>query len=117
VIGDGGKTTEVILHQGRRDTTAKRIAGEPLRPRKSIALDAKVLEKYVGRYQVSPVRVFAVTLEDGHLLTQMTGQQKIEVLPATERDFFVRDVDIQLTFLTALVTAAHVALRLGIIVG
>jgi CubicO group peptidase (beta-lactamase class C family) len=97
-IGDGGKATEVIVHQGGRDTSAKRIAGEPLRPRKSIALDATVLEKYVGRYQVTPARVFAVTLENGHLLTQMTGQGKIEVLPESEHDFFAKNLDAQLTF-------------------
>ena len=98
--GEGGKATEVIVHQGGRDIPAKRIAGEPLRPHKSIALDAKILEKYVGRYQAAPARIFAVTLEDGHLFTQMTGQVKIEVLPESERDFFVKDLDAQLTFLT-----------------
>lgn len=98
--GDGGKATELIVHQGGRDTTAKRIAGEPLRPRKSIVLDAKILEKYVGRYRVPPERVFAVTLEGGHLFTQMTGQGKIEVLAESEHDFFVKDVDAQLTFHT-----------------
>jgi CubicO group peptidase (beta-lactamase class C family) len=96
--GDGGKATEAVVHQGGHDINAKRIPGEPLRPRKSISLDAKVMEKYVGRYQVPPSRIFAVTLEDGHLFTQMTGQGKIEVLPESDHEFFVKDLDAQLTF-------------------
>ncbi len=96
--GDGGKATEVVVHQGGRDTAAKRIPGEPLRPRKAIALEPKAMERYVGRYEMAPGRVFAVTLEDGHLFTQMTGQGKLEVLPESDRDFFVKDLDAQVKF-------------------
>lgn len=96
--GDDGKATGLTFRQGARETTAKRVPGEPLRPRKSIALDSKVLEKYVGRYQVPPSRIFSVSLEGGRLFSQMTGQGKIEVLPENEHDFFVKDLDVQLTF-------------------
>jgi hypothetical protein len=98
--GDDGKATEIVFHQGGRDTLAQRVPGEPLKPRKSIALDSRILEKYVGRYQVPPARIFAVTLEDGHMFTQMTGQGKFEVLAETDHDFFVKDFDAQLTFHT-----------------
>jgi len=98
--GADGKATELTLHQGGRDMPAKRIPGEPMRPPKSVPLDAKVLEKYVGRYQVPPSRVFTVTVEDGHLVTQMTGQGPVPVLASGQHDFFVKDVDIRLTFQT-----------------
>jgi len=98
--GEGGKATQLVLHQGGRDMEAKRVPGEPLRPPKSIALDPKVMEKYAGRYQMPQGRVFAVALENGHLMTQMTGQGKIEVLPQSDHEFFVKDLDAQLTFHT-----------------
>jgi D-alanyl-D-alanine carboxypeptidase len=63
-----------------------------------VAVDARILKKYVGRYLVPPARVFTVTLEDGHLFTQMTGQGKFEVLPESEHDFFLKNLDAQLTF-------------------
>src|ERR1700686_5243609 len=67
---------------------------------KQVAVDTRILKKYVGRYLVPPARVLTVTLEDGHLFTQMTGQGKIEVLPESEHDFFVKNLDAQLTFHT-----------------
>ena len=67
--GDDGKATELVLHQAGTDRPAKRIPGEPLRPRKAIALDPKIMEKYAGRYQMAPDRFFLVTLENGHLMT------------------------------------------------
>jgi len=67
---------------------------------KQVAVDTRILKKYVGRYLVPPARVFTVTLEDGHLFTQMTGQGKIEVLPESEHDFLVMNLDAQLTFHT-----------------
>ena len=98
--GADGRATGLVLHQGGRDLTAKRIPGEPLRPPKSVSIDPKILAKYVGRYEVPPSRVFTVTLEDGHLVTQMTGQGPIPVLASSEHDFFVKDVDVRLTFHT-----------------
>jgi CubicO group peptidase (beta-lactamase class C family) len=98
--GADGKATELILHQAGRDTPAKRIPGEPLRPPKAVTVDPKILEKYVGRYQMPPSRVFTVTLEDGHLVTQMTGQGPVPILASSDQEFFVKDVAIGLTFHT-----------------
>ena len=57
-----------------------------------------MLSAYVGRYQISPQFILAVTLEDGKLMTQATGQGKLEVYPESETRFFLKVVDAQLTF-------------------
>jgi hypothetical protein len=41
-----------------------------------------------------------VTREGDHLMTQATGQPKIEISPEGPRDYFAKVVDAQITFVT-----------------
>ena len=65
-----------------------------------VSVDPKVFDGYVGRYQLGPNFIMAVTREGNQLFTQATGQQKIEIFPEGERDFFVKVFDAQMTFET-----------------
>ena len=96
-FGDDG----LVLHQNG-DHPAKRISRQPLvaKERKEIALDAAVLQRYVGKYQVTPSFIITITREDNHLFAQATAQPRFEIFPETERDFFLKVVDAQLTFVT-----------------
>jgi hypothetical protein len=95
--GADGKATALTLRQGGTDRPAKRIGDAPP-PRKEIALAPEVLERYTGSYQVTPAMVMAVTREGGRLFTQATGQPRFEVFASSEKDFFVKAFDAQLTF-------------------
>jgi CubicO group peptidase (beta-lactamase class C family) len=64
--------------------------------RKEINLSPEVLRGYVGTYSVAPEVDLKVTLEDNHLLTQMTGQEKIPIFPETRTLFFLKVIDAQL---------------------
>jgi hypothetical protein len=66
--------------------------------RHAITLDAKVLETYVGRYELSPQQDLTITRQGDHLWAQLTGQDAIEIFPETQKDFFWQVVDAQLTF-------------------
>ena len=66
--------------------------------RTSITVSPVVLGQYVGRYQIAPDFILAVTFEDGRLMTQATGQNKLEVFAESETKFFLKVVDAQLTF-------------------
>jgi hypothetical protein len=66
--------------------------------RTSITVSPKVLERYVGRYQIAADFILTVTLEDGRLMTQATGQTKLEVFAESETKYFLKAVDAQLTF-------------------
>jgi len=52
------------------------------------------------RYPLAPNFIMRVTVEGGHLVTQATGQPKIEVFPESNRDYFPKVVDAQITFIT-----------------
>lgn len=68
--------------------------------RKEIAVDAKVLNGLTGRYELAPGFVLTVTREGNRLMTQATGQGKVEVFAESPREFFLKVTDAQLTFQT-----------------
>jgi CubicO group peptidase (beta-lactamase class C family) len=72
----------------------------PPKEHKEIAVDAKVFDGYVGRYQLNPDFVLTVTREGDHLFVQATGQPKFEVFAESDRDYFLKVVDAQITFVT-----------------
>jgi len=102
VTGGSGKATELILHQGGRDQHAKRIEGEPppAKQHKEVAVDPKLFAGYIGSYQLAPNFILTITQEDDHLSEQATGQPKIQIFPEGDRDYFLKVVDAQITFVT-----------------
>lgn len=83
-------------------------------PRKEISLPTEILQRYAGQYELRPGFVLTVTVEDGKLMTQATGQPKIPVYAETERRFFPKVVDATLEFeINAAGEAAAVILEQG----
>jgi hypothetical protein len=77
-------------------------ARAPLAPaakvRKEIAVDPALLETYVGVYQLAPTFSLTITREGASLFGQGTGQPKIEMFAESPTEFFLKDVDAQITF-------------------
>lgn len=63
-----------------------------------IKLAAPVLQQYVGTCQLVPNFAITITVEDGKLMAQATGQDKFEVFPEKEDLFFYKAVDAQIKF-------------------
>jgi serine-type D-Ala-D-Ala carboxypeptidase/endopeptidase len=67
--------------------------------RRMIAVDPKLFDKYVGRYQLAPNSVLTITREGDHLFGQVTGQpQKSELFAEGEKEYFLKNFDVQITF-------------------
>ncbi len=66
--------------------------------RKEITLPREALATLVGTYDLAPQIKIMVTLDGTQLMTQLSGQPKIPVFADSERSFFVKVVDAQLTF-------------------
>jgi hypothetical protein len=66
--------------------------------RKEIAVDPALLETYVGVYQLAPTFSLTITREGASLFGQGTGQPKIEMFAESPTEFFLKDVDAQITF-------------------
>lgn len=72
----------------------------PPKEHKEIAVDPKLLDGYVGQYQLAPNFVLTITREGDKLFAQATNQPRFQIFPEGERDFFYKVVDAQITFET-----------------
>ena len=63
-----------------------------------VKVDKRILESYVGDYELRPGFVMKVSLEEDRLFTQATGQNKFEVFPESESTFSPREFKAKLTF-------------------
>jgi D-alanyl-D-alanine-carboxypeptidase/D-alanyl-D-alanine-endopeptidase len=66
--------------------------------RKAISVDSKILEAYVGQYAFTPTIAITITRDGGKLYAQVPEQPKIELVAESETEFFVTEVDAQVTF-------------------
>ena len=69
-----------------------------VKERKAVSLDPKILAAYAGEYELKPDFIIAVTVEKDQLFVQATGQPKIQALPSSETEFFLKDVEAQISF-------------------
>ena len=58
----------------------------------------KNLQIYTGRYELTGMGVITVTTEDNKLYAQLSGQQKYEIFPFAENEFFWKIVDAKIKF-------------------
>ncbi len=72
---------------------------KPMPSENGIKVDGKILETYVGEYEIPSVFVFAVTKEQDRLFLQGAGQDKVEMFADTETKFFLKVNDAELEFL------------------
>lgn len=94
--GAQGKATAAVLHQNGVNPRAPRIEGEPVVP-KEIAVDPAVLDRYAGRYQLTPAATLTLSRDGARFYAQLTGQPKFELFASGEREFFLKVVDAQLS--------------------
>jgi CubicO group peptidase (beta-lactamase class C family) len=71
---------------------------EPPKQRQEISVDPELFDRYVGRYQLAPTFILTITREGDRLFAQATGQGKAEIFAESEREFFYKIVNAQLTF-------------------
>ncbi len=101
-------TVIVLTNLAGADPTsiAHHIAGfynSELRPaeRKTVAVNPQILDAYVGEYELAPGFTITITREGDKLMGQATGQPKFELFAESETRFFLKVVDVQLTFVKA----------------
>jgi hypothetical protein len=66
--------------------------------RKEITVPPAILEKYVGTYELMPNFNLVITVENGQLISQATGQGKLPLFAESETKFFLKVVDAEVEF-------------------
>jgi len=100
---DQGRPNGLVLRQLGREQFARRVEGnsENLQEwfgHREKQIDPALLDHYAGRYQFPNGPLFTVTREGDRLFTQQEGQPKLEVFAESERVFFSKLMDGQITF-------------------
>lgn len=67
----------------------------PPKPRTPVTLGADVLQSYIGEYQLAPTFSIVLSLRDGRLFAQATGQDAFEVKAEGKDKLFLTAVDAQ----------------------
>jgi D-alanyl-D-alanine-carboxypeptidase/D-alanyl-D-alanine-endopeptidase len=93
VKDDEGRTTGLLWRRQGNEKTAKRVA-EPI----AAAGNPLVYDDYLGHYQVTPEFSITVTIEDGRLFGQGTGQPRFELFPEDKDAFFLKAVKAKIRF-------------------
>jgi hypothetical protein len=70
----------------------------PPRPRIAIELPASTLSRYVGLYELAPGQQFDITMQGEGLFIKPTNSGAVRLWPERSNDFFVKEVDAQITF-------------------
>jgi peroxiredoxin len=94
--GDGGD----LLEQEILRAIATEYGWPDFRPveRTVAAVDPKSFDALVGSYRLSPKILCTITQAGGQLFTQLTGQERFQLFPHSEREYFLTVVDARVTF-------------------
>jgi hypothetical protein len=65
-----------------------------------VKVDPARFDLLAGRYQLQPDFIIRFYRDGEHLMTQATGQPPSEIFPDSDRQYFLKEVDAELTFET-----------------
>jgi ketosteroid isomerase-like protein len=83
-------TDTILKRQGRWQIVSRHYSRLPPE-RTAVKLDPKIYDAYIGQYELAPNFVLTVTKEGDKLMSQGSGQPKIELLPESLHGFFIKD--------------------------
>ncbi len=65
-----------------------------------ISLSPAIFDRYVGRYEFSPTAPFIISRDGDRFMARLGAQPAVQIFAESEKEFFYRAVDAQLTFET-----------------
>ena len=100
VVLSNAETTAGVDDIGQHLLDAGVPLWQPPKEHNQVAVDPKIFDGYIGQYQLAPNFIITVSRDGDHFFVQATGQPKLEIFPESERDYFLKAVDAQITFET-----------------
>ena len=64
----------------------------------AVRANPALYDAYVGEYELGPNFILTITRDGDRLITQATGQQKIEIFPLSDTEFFPKVMEARITF-------------------
>lgn len=88
-----GEINQAILFQNGQELKAKRLPEE-----KIVQINPAVLDNYIGKYKLNDNIIVTVSKENNKLFAQPTNQAKVEMLPLSETDFVIKEINAKIFF-------------------
>lgn len=96
IVGEDGLVKEFILIQSGLEFLGKKEGSEE--EKVEVEIDPKVYDDYLGEYKIVEGLIATISVEDGKIYAQLTGQPKAEIFPSSETEFFYKVVDANISF-------------------
>ena len=90
--------TDTFIQRGPRWEVVARHYSRVPTERTSINVNSKIYDDYVGQYEIASNVLLDITKEGEKLMSQTTGQAKMELLPESEIEFFIKGFTAQFVF-------------------
>lgn len=88
-----GEITHSIIFQNGREFLGKKLKEETI-----IKINPAILDTYIGKYKFRENIDVIVSKENDKLFAQPTGQPKLEMLPVSETDFVIKEINAKISF-------------------
>ena len=89
---------KLVLQLQRGETEIQRLPSFAVKEHKEVPVSPEILAKYVGKYEMGPGFVLTITKQGDSIFVQATGQEKAQLFPMSDSEFFLKVVDAQITF-------------------
>lgn len=63
-----------------------------------IAVSEKILDEYLGQYELAPNVIFTITRKDDKLFAELTGQKPLRLFAESDAKFYIKAAPVQITF-------------------
>ena len=98
IRNNAGKIEKLLYKSNTGESEWKKIDKAAPAAWTEFKVDQSILGGYVGEYELAPNFIITITLEEGKLMAQATGQSKNEIFPESPTKFFLKVVDAQIEF-------------------
>jgi CubicO group peptidase (beta-lactamase class C family) len=90
---DKGEINEAVIFQGGQELKGKKLKDETI-----ATIDPAILDNYTGRYKLNDNIIVTLTKENNKLFAEPTNQPKVELLPLSETDFVIKELNAKIAF-------------------
>lgn len=89
-----GQAKQAIIYQNGQE-----LKGDRLKDGVIVTVNPDVLDKYVGKYKLNNTLIVTVSKENNKLFALPTDQPKVELLPTSETDFVIPEINAKVSFI------------------
>jgi CubicO group peptidase (beta-lactamase class C family) len=88
-----GEINQAILFQNGQELKAKKLKEEII-----IEIKPAIMDNYTGKYKLSDKIIVTILRENNKLFAWPTDQPKLEMLPVSETDFVIKEINAKISF-------------------